>query len=196
MSRHASIYYSMNNVLLFTVLAVLLISSAWIGSANDIGEESLIGHLKVFFNSWVQSEHGGSGSIKSTSLFGRQIQLHVYKISVQHLSGTVQATVSVTDQATGKSVTKTAQAAKEQDATMNAGTAAAYELFTILEKEGLVKQSDFLRDNQVQLCDDVMRLSTCQIYAKRGMCSNNTWHSFLRENCFYTCLTFLECDNL
>jgi len=39
---------------------------------------------------------------------------------------------------------------QEQDATMNAGTAAAYELFTILEKEGLVKQSDFLRDNQVR----------------------------------------------
>jgi len=58
----------MNNVLLFTVLAVLLISSVWVSSANDIGEESLIGHLKVFFNSWVQSEHGGSGSIKSVSL--------------------------------------------------------------------------------------------------------------------------------
>lgn len=42
------------------------------------------------------------------SLFGRDIQLHLFKIEDIHISDVVRATVTVTDTATGESVTKTA----------------------------------------------------------------------------------------
>ena len=35
---------------------------------------------------------------------------------------------------------------------MNGGTVAAHELFTALEKAGLVNQSTFVKDNQVRKC--------------------------------------------
>ncbi|XP_067941194.1 uncharacterized protein [Watersipora subatra] len=168
----------------FLAAVMLAVTPVWCGELPD---DALKTHLQAFFNSLVQADHGGQGAIKMAQLFGRNIQVHEFRVQNLPIVQKSQAEVSVKDIESGKSVTKVSTGSNDRAAVASAGTEAAFELFKLLEKDGLVQQSQFIRNSQIQLCDDQMRMKSCQYYQSRGMCKDSTWTEYLKTNCFYTC---------